>query len=901
MSVVSKAGLFAAIVLLGVAGSVQAEPESPPIPVGLDAYRQWHLWPLQRVGARAYMRSTYDRTGGNRTADASHFLYQEADDFNVTLDVAGRGVLYFARYNHWHGSPWHYEIDGTDRLVQESSTADPENPREGSVFLPEALFPNPLTWTWSVTKGADLMWVPLPFQESFRMAYSRTHYGTGYYIYHLYAPGLPLSQPIASWNGSPPDPAVLDLFSRAGTDIAPAGIDGNTGMIVPQAGGDTPLERFTVSELEGAGVIRALKFSVPRANAEAFGRARLRITWDERAEPSVDAPVALFFGAGTLFNRDNREWLVKALPVSIRFDETRVHLACYFPMPYFRHHRIELTGLEGFGAGDIRWEVRREPCAGSPSNVGYFHATYRDHGLPEPGRDLVFLDTRGTEGAEDWSGSFVGTSFIFTREANLHTLEGDPRFFFDDSLTPQAYGTGTEEWGGGGDYWGGRTMTLPLAGHPCGARKPEDALGPEDLIHSAYRFLLADLMPFGRNAVIRFEHGAVNDSEQAYSSVAYWYGLPAASLVLTDELDVGDAASEAGHAYASPDASAPETVRSRYEWGVDKLKRVYWHEPWRSPSDYADFTFEADAGKPYYLWLRGRPLIRDGGTDSSWIQFNDDIGTHRRAPSYAHPEGVGNWSERDASLAYAWAGATPGGPVLSVTFEKPGVQRMRLQPRQPFHLIDQIRLSTTQASAPESRAAAEKPGAGGRDDIVLDARDATVHGGVTVMPDPEASVKRALLMDCAELSGFVPESERTGRHTAGTSEFDVRIRPDNRGVLLRRTLDYRFPNQRAEVYVDSINGWQRAGTWYLAGSNTCVFSNPRGERGQTQHEVVTSDRYLRDDEFVVGPEFTRGRDRLRIRVVFAPVERPLFPGRPVPELAWSELDYRVYSFVTPTP
>ncbi len=52
----------------------------------------------------------------------------------------------------------------------------------------------------------------------------------------------------------------------------------------------------------------------------------------------------------------------------------------------------------------------------------------------------------------------------------MRTLEGDPRFFFDDSLTPQAQGTGTEEWGGGGDYWGGLNMTLPFAGHPVGAR-----------------------------------------------------------------------------------------------------------------------------------------------------------------------------------------------------------------------------------------------------------------------------------------------------------------------------------------------------------------------------------------------------------------------------------------------
>ena len=49
----------------------------------------------------------------------------------------------------------------------------------------------------------------------------------------------------------------------------------------------------------------------------------------------------------------------------------------------------------------------------------------------------MLLDTRDVEGGGDWSGSFIGTSFIFSHEANLNTLEGDPRFYFDDSMTPQ--------------------------------------------------------------------------------------------------------------------------------------------------------------------------------------------------------------------------------------------------------------------------------------------------------------------------------------------------------------------------------------------------------------------------------------------------------------------------------
>jgi hypothetical protein len=696
--------LAAALLLLLTSAPPDDEP--PVIPVGLDAYRMWTRWPYQRIGARAYMRSTYDRKGGNESADASHYLYQQADDFNVSLDVQNPGVLYFARYNHWHGSPWHYEVDGTDHIVQESSSKDPLKPVANSVFLPEDLFPGPLTWTWSMTKGADLMWVPIPFEKSFRMAYSRTRYGTGYYIYHQYVRGAPLSMPLRSWDAkTPPDKDVLDLVGRAGTNLAP---DGEAASLPAQ--------------LRGPSMIRAIELSAPKEQAMALGRARIRITWDDRAKPSVDAPVALFFGAGTLYNRDGREFLVKAFPMNIRFDADRVHLACYFPMPFFKSARIELVGTEQIPG--MKGTVRTEPYRDPPGQVGYFHATYANVPEPVKGQDMVLLDTQGAEDGAIWSGSFVGMSWIFSHNANLATLEGDPRFFFDDSQTPQAQGTGTEEWGGGGDYWGGRNMTLPFAGHPTGARNEKEAKEPEDLIESAYRFLLADLMPFGRRAVIRLEHGGTNTSTEHYEGVTYWYGAPHPTLVKTDEIAIGDAASEKAHGYVSPDASPPEEVTSRYEWGPDTI----------------------------------------GGQE------------------------------------------------------------------------------------------------------------------------------------------IYPAHSDTGRHTKGTSEFRLALDPKNHGVLLRRKLDYSFPNQRAEVAVadDRSGEWKAAGIWYLAGSNTCVYSDPKGELGETLHNVQTSNRRFRDDEFLVPRDLTRGRSAIRVRIKFSPVDRPLFPGHPFPvEPAWSELRYKAYSWVLP--
>lgn len=271
-------------VVLATAGSVSAKNASEPpiIPVGLDAYKMWDRWAYLRIGQRAYMASTYDRTGGNESADAGHFLYQLSDDRNVTLDIMGEGVVEFARYNHWHGSPWRYIVDGRDNVVQETSSADPEHPTENSVFLPEKQFPNPLTWTWSQTKGADLMWVPLPFERSFTMAYERTHYGTGYYIYHRFMPGLAnLSRPIKGWTMDDiPPKDVLALINKSGTDIAPKGIATLSGNIDLHEGED-------FVHIKGPSTMRALKFSVPLENAKEFSRARIAIYWDGSSVPSA--------------------------------------------------------------------------------------------------------------------------------------------------------------------------------------------------------------------------------------------------------------------------------------------------------------------------------------------------------------------------------------------------------------------------------------------------------------------------------------------------------------------------------------------------------------------------------------------------------------------------------------
>ncbi len=255
------------------------------------------------------------------------------------------------------------------------------------------------------------------------------------------------------------------------------------------------------------------------------------------------------------------------------------------------------------------------------------------------------------EGGGDWSGHFVGTSFIFSDTANLGTLEGDPRFFFDDSQTPQAQGTGTEEWGGGGDYWGGQTMTLPFAGHPAGAPNAKAAKTPEDKIQSAYRFLLSDLMPFGRNARICLEHGGANDSGEHYQTVAYWYGAvrrPRWSQATCSRSATRKARNRTST--ASPQASEPYEINSRYEWGVDHLhnKEIYpaHTEHARVTTGTSEFELAVD---PKNIGVMLRRTLDYAYPNQRAEVFVADVARRRRA---ANPTGSrqesGIWPARRA-------------------------------------------------------------------------------------------------------------------------------------------------------------------------------------------------------------------------------------------------------------
>jgi hypothetical protein len=129
--------------------------------------------------------------------------------------------------------------------------------------------------------------------------------------------------------------------------------------------------------------------------------------------------------------------------------------------------------------------------------------------------------------------------------------------------------------------------------------------------------------------------------------------------------------------------------------------------PLVQPVNYLEFTFEADAGRQYRLWMRARADADSWANDSVFVQFSGTVASGQ--PVYrigtdtatsvnleeASNAGVSGWGWQDNGY-----GTGVLGPLL--TFATSGVQTIRIQTREDGLRIDQIVLSsrTYVSSAP---------------------------------------------------------------------------------------------------------------------------------------------------------------------------------------------------------
>jgi hypothetical protein len=123
--------------------------------------------------------------------------------------------------------------------------------------------------------------------------------------------------------------------------------------------------------------------------------------------------------------------------------------------------------------------------------------------------------------------------------------------------------------------------------------------------------------------------------------------------------------------------------------------------PLADPVQYFEMTFNAIAGRPYRLWIRGKATSNDYANDSVYVQFDQSVDSAGAAMWRIGSASAASVTIEDCTSCglsgWGWndtATVTAGslGPV--VYFASDGVQRIRVQVREDGLGIDQIVLSS---------------------------------------------------------------------------------------------------------------------------------------------------------------------------------------------------------------
>jgi len=502
-------------------------------PTGLQAIEQFGRICDLRQGVRAYQYSSRDPNG--RNYDWNGDLGFEGSE-RVLLDVKGPGCI----YRIWFTGQ---DANAFIRIYFDGSPLPLVDMKIGDFFSgTNAPFLSPLVGNNLVSSGGFYCYLPMPFRESCKITSTSTAEKNYYNItYHRFES----PDGVATFTGQESTAAARALWKAAGSDPK---YDHGTVLIADTvelpAGGTVQM-----AGISSAGTVQQIELNIAGQTESMLSDVRLQAYWNGSPTPAVDAPIGMFFGCGL------GPAAVTALPVGASGNR----LYCYFPMPFATGAVLQLVNTGAAPVPDVAFSVRYTPLTTSPRGVGLFHARHNRDPHPASSEDYLFLTETG-------SGHLVGivqTSRGYSTDRQF--LEGDERFYIDASGTPAIYGTGTEDLYNGGWYFENGPFTLPVHGNPSSTLSPKAA-------YTCYRFFLSDAIPFTGSIRAGIEHGAWNDFDVDIESVAMYYKAAEPLSVLSDELEVGDTASEAAHGYQITGSASTQTRTLTYEGDFENIQ-----------------------------------------------------------------------------------------------------------------------------------------------------------------------------------------------------------------------------------------------------------------------------------------------------------------------------------------
>jgi endonuclease/exonuclease/phosphatase family metal-dependent hydrolase len=144
-----------------------------------------------------------------------------------------------------------------------------------------------------------------------------------------------------------------------------------------------------------------------------------------------------------------------------------------------------------------------------------------------------------------------------------------------------------------------------------------------------------------------------------------------------------------------PESTAAGGARlANTDFGAPKIQTAS-----ANPSDYFELTFNASAGQPYRLWIRGRTVNNSPYNDSVFVQFSGSVNSSGSAAYRIGTTSAVEYNLEDCSgcglSGWGWQDDGWGIGVYGpqIYFQSTGTQTVRIQVREDGLSIDQIVLS----------------------------------------------------------------------------------------------------------------------------------------------------------------------------------------------------------------
>lgn len=362
---------------------------------------------------------------------------------------------------------------------------------------------------------------------------------------------------------------------------------------------------------------------------------RLQMFWDNEPTAGIDAPLNSLFQVGAFGAR-----VVPAVAAGRSPDGT---LYLNLPMPFARHATMRLVNT-GTTAAAVEATVTSAPYAGNFADVGYLRTQYRET-TAQLGSDVVLLDAAG-------AGKLVGIVESVTGTADNWFLEGDERATPDGIASPTVHGTGTEDFYNGGWYFDRGPYTGPVSGNTAHFT---DAAGTHV---AAYRDLLTDPVPFDARLRFTIEHGAVDEADAEFSTLAYYYAQPQPRLEPTDLVAVTGSTSVADHQYTATGQVARYPLSATFEGENDRSVRSGGVQALRGISGFTVAVDPANAG----VLLR-RTFDQQAGRQNAVVAVDGVPVSEWNSPG---ANDTHRWREEDLFLPSA---VTAGRPSVRITVD----------------------------------------------------------------------------------------------------------------------------------------------------------------------------------------------------------------------------------------